>query len=67
VIRKLLQYNTSWAPVNVLVVELKRLQEDVSKRAFDKVADSYLDDMFKESTNKKKTILFGAVGIGEYI
>jgi hypothetical protein len=67
VIRKLLQYNAGWAPVDVLVVELKRLQEDVSKRAFDKVADSYLDDMFEESTNKKKTILFGAVGIGEHV
>ncbi|KAF4637823.1 hypothetical protein G7Y89_g242 [Cudoniella acicularis] len=66
-VMKVIHYNAGWAPIDVLVVELKRLREDISFNAFNGVACNLLDDHMAESTNPAGTTLFGAVGIGTHV
>ena len=64
---KLIQFIGGWAPVDLLMGELKREQEDKSGKAFDRVARDNLDDHLEESTNPNNTTLFGFVGIGDSV
>jgi hypothetical protein len=51
----------------VLIVELKRPQEDISSKAFHRHADCDLDDFLRESENPDGTAMFGAIGLGTYV
>src|SRR6266536_1611538 len=64
---KLIQFNTGWATIDVVVYEVKRDREDKSLKAFNRVASDLLDDHLGESTNLDNTTLFGAVGIRDYV
>jgi hypothetical protein len=66
-VSKLLQFNTGWATIDVLTVELKRPREKVTLEAFNTVARDLLDDHMSESNNPDGTTLFGAVGIGHHV
>ena len=67
IVRKLISYTGGWAPIDVMMVELKRIKEDTSMKAFNSVADSLLDDHMAESTNPEGSTLFGMVGIGKHV
>ncbi|KAF8847837.1 hypothetical protein BDZ45DRAFT_681620 [Acephala macrosclerotiorum] len=66
-VMKIVQFMGGWAPVDVLVVELKRHSENVSRNAFNRHADNLLDDFMEQSSNADGTILFGAIGIGKNV
>ncbi|PVH75965.1 hypothetical protein DL98DRAFT_518314 [Cadophora sp. DSE1049] len=67
VVSKLVNFTGGWATLDVLVVELKRSKEGLSRRDFDDNVNNYLDDFMAESTNPSGSILYGAVGIGHHI
>jgi hypothetical protein len=64
---KCIQYTGGWATVDVLMFEVKRLQEDTSMKAFIRVANNLLDDYMVESNNPDGSTLFGGVGIGFHV
>jgi hypothetical protein len=66
-VMKLVPSTTGWAPIDVLIIELKRVRENASLHTFNRVCSDLLDDHIAESTNPDGTTLFGAVGIGKHV
>jgi len=64
---KLIKYTAGWAPIDVLVGELKRIKEDTSMKPFARVSHDLLDDHMAESGNPDGSTLFGFVGIGKHV
>src|ERR1700709_2493027 len=64
---RVVHFNDGWATIDVLVGEVKRIMEDISMRAFNKVARDLLDDHMTETTNDNGTTLFGFVGKGFHV
>jgi len=53
--------------MDALIVELKRPREKISKKDFNEVLNSQLDDHIALSSNPTESVLFGAVGIGLHV
>jgi len=66
-VMKLVHFQAGWAPVDLLMVEVKRESEGKSGKAFNRIAKDLLDDFMTESSNPDGTTLFGAVGIEAFV
>ncbi|KAL5325339.1 hypothetical protein ACEPPN_006464 [Leptodophora sp. 'Broadleaf-Isolate-01'] len=67
VVSKLVLFNSGWATLDLLVVELKRPKDPVSRKDFDENVNNYLDDFMAQSPNPSGSTLYGAVGMGCHV
>jgi hypothetical protein len=64
---KYIQYTRGWATIDVLIFKVKRLQKDISIKAFTYVTNNLLNNYIVESNNPDGSTLFRVVGLGFHV